>query len=280
MSSFGEKNEMNLKRAVESMLRASLLGKTERRTLLGTASEGLPKRISFPYSRHSSYPELCHFLQAFRPRDVWPCTVNPREWLKEGISIKSLFGEHCSGDVFAHDLKMEALASQMGIHGQSVSQRSETHESQLSISSRGGKPPVSPVEQGEAPKLVTSISKADGESVSKPIEISDDSGNRDVPQIQSEVSFQEEGEASRKRNFESYARPTSAQTSQDSTASTSFSDTSVPGGSPAPSRLRIDAYNAMMRNLAGDGSGGWEAIGLISTGHNHTHAEVELGDGH
>ena len=45
----------------------------------------LPKTIFFPYSRHSSLPELCHFVDAFRPKDVWPCTVSPIEWLKKGM---------------------------------------------------------------------------------------------------------------------------------------------------------------------------------------------------
>ncbi|KAF7549468.1 hypothetical protein G7Z17_g6357 [Cylindrodendrum hubeiense] len=45
----------------------------------------LPKMIQFPYSRHSSYAELCQLVEVFQPKDVWPCTVNPVEWLKEGI---------------------------------------------------------------------------------------------------------------------------------------------------------------------------------------------------
>lgn len=49
----------------------------------------LPKIIQFPYSRHSSYPELCQLVKVFRPKDVWPCTVNPTEWLKEGKSSHS-----------------------------------------------------------------------------------------------------------------------------------------------------------------------------------------------
>ncbi|KAM0563752.1 hypothetical protein ACHAPJ_001484 [Fusarium lateritium] len=49
----------------------------------------LPKTIYFPYSRHSSLPELCHFVEAFRPKDVWPCTVSPIEWLKNGNTFVS-----------------------------------------------------------------------------------------------------------------------------------------------------------------------------------------------
>lgn len=63
----------------------------------------LPKTIRFPYSRHSSYPELCAFVDAFKPRDVWPCTVNPDEWIRNGTSIESLFGPFCSGNTFEYD---------------------------------------------------------------------------------------------------------------------------------------------------------------------------------
>lgn len=49
-----------------------------------TPERTLPRIIRFPYSRHSSYPELCDLLKTFCPKDVWPCTVNPFEWLREG----------------------------------------------------------------------------------------------------------------------------------------------------------------------------------------------------
>lgn len=49
-----------------------------------TGQAELPKIIHFPYSRHSSYPELCHFVETFRPKDVWPCTVSPTEWMRNG----------------------------------------------------------------------------------------------------------------------------------------------------------------------------------------------------
>lgn len=43
-------------------------------------SQDLPKRITFPYSRHSSYPELCDLVKAFTPKDVFPCTVDETKW--------------------------------------------------------------------------------------------------------------------------------------------------------------------------------------------------------
>ena len=45
----------------------------------------LPRIIKFPYSRHSSYAELCHLVRIFQPKDVYPCTVDEDKW-HEGMS--------------------------------------------------------------------------------------------------------------------------------------------------------------------------------------------------
>ncbi|KAJ5697319.1 hypothetical protein N7488_011003 [Penicillium malachiteum] len=67
-----------------------------------TAKSGLLNTIRFPYSRHSSYSELCELVATLRPKDIHPCTVDPSSW-SEAISIQSLFGQFCSGDKFLHD---------------------------------------------------------------------------------------------------------------------------------------------------------------------------------
>ncbi|KAH7129977.1 artemis protein [Dactylonectria estremocensis] len=82
----------------------------------------LPKIIRFPYSRHSSYSELCQLVDAFQPKDVWPCTVNPVEWLKEGLSIESLFGRFCSGTEFNHDIYMQEFVQRQGLMDRANSQ--------------------------------------------------------------------------------------------------------------------------------------------------------------
>ncbi len=40
----------------------------------------LPKVITFPYSRHSSYAELCCLVRVFMPVDIYPCTVDKANW--------------------------------------------------------------------------------------------------------------------------------------------------------------------------------------------------------
>ncbi|TGO33219.1 hypothetical protein BHYA_0259g00010 [Botrytis hyacinthi] len=71
---------------------------------------GLPKVITFPYSRHSSYAELCHLVDIFKPKDVYPCTVDEEEW-HEGLSMKTLFGDYCSASIFRHDSEMRGLVA-------------------------------------------------------------------------------------------------------------------------------------------------------------------------
>ncbi|KAF1851336.1 uncharacterized protein K460DRAFT_274407 [Cucurbitaria berberidis CBS 394.84] len=64
--------------------------------------------IRFPYSRHSSYSELCGFVEAFKPMDVFPCTVDEDSWTPV-FSMRTLFGTFCSRNVFRHDAEMMEL---------------------------------------------------------------------------------------------------------------------------------------------------------------------------
>ena len=68
-------------------------------------AEALPRVITFPYSRHSSYAELCHLVRIFNPKDVYPCTVDDANWDEE-VSVENLFGQECSGTQFRHDNEM------------------------------------------------------------------------------------------------------------------------------------------------------------------------------
>ncbi|EEQ87763.2 DNA repair protein [Blastomyces dermatitidis ER-3] len=77
----------------------------------GQPGRNLPNTIRFPYSRHSSYAELCNFVKAFKPQDIFPCTVDPATW-NEDVSMCTLFGHLCSGANFAHDELMRRTIKQ------------------------------------------------------------------------------------------------------------------------------------------------------------------------
>lgn len=118
----------------------------------GNESAGtLPNRIRFPYSRHSSYRELCHLVSVLKPRDIWPCTVDPLRWMREGeyfiygksrhpleltpgtgLTIAGLFGEYCTGYKFDHDGQMAELAAFLKVEEQHVSQATSDSNRQSS----------------------------------------------------------------------------------------------------------------------------------------------------
>ena len=54
----------------------------------------LPKVITFPYSRHSSYKELCNLVQVFDPKDVYPCTANELSWTEGKPHLQRTFVHH------------------------------------------------------------------------------------------------------------------------------------------------------------------------------------------
>lgn len=78
------------------------------RNLKKSGPTGLPREITFPYSRHSSYSELCGLAEALNPRDIYPCTVIEESW-EPSVSMKALFGRFCSADIFAHDAEIMSL---------------------------------------------------------------------------------------------------------------------------------------------------------------------------
>lgn len=129
-----------------------------------TADQGLLSRvITFPWARHASYTELCQLVQAFRPRDVHPCTVDELTWTPE-VSMKALFGQYCSDDVFAHDREMmeEWARRENGPRGEKRKQQ-ETQETQNSDESRAGQ--RTPIE--ENPLLAQCIDSSASQNASK-----------------------------------------------------------------------------------------------------------------
>ncbi len=84
ISAFGQQNEIDIGNAVRSMAQRPRRHDAETETEVPTPSKSLPRKITFPYSRHSSYPELCHLVEAFQPKDIWPCTVDEAEWRRSG----------------------------------------------------------------------------------------------------------------------------------------------------------------------------------------------------
>ncbi|KAG2163344.1 hypothetical protein JADG_003083 [Aureobasidium aubasidani] len=65
------------------------------------------REITFPFSRHSSYLELRELVQALRPKDIYPCTVDSSTYTYD-VSMEMLFGDVCSANIFHADKEIHA----------------------------------------------------------------------------------------------------------------------------------------------------------------------------
>lgn len=108
-----DENELSLtqmaKIMARSVARKRRSSNSQNLETLNYDGEELPRVITFPYSRHSSYEELVHLVGAFNPRDVYPCTVHEDRWIQEKFSIGDLFGHQCSAKNFRHDREMAEM---------------------------------------------------------------------------------------------------------------------------------------------------------------------------
>lgn len=266
MALFGDQNETMLATAIQAIAKKSQLGREEHRSNEEAAStpESLPKMVTFPYSRHSSYAELCHLVDAFKPKDVWPCTVSPQEWVKNGISIQKLFGPHSSGTVFRHDVLMESFAATLPVMQNDL-------DSHLTNSSTGALIEA-PMSLHQKPTVAVTA------SATQPLEVtewtSEVSLNRSINLDEGHSTIGcsvVEGVSSRKRPREDSEDPMSDMTPEEEY----LQDSQRSALSQGALEMRAEAFRSMLNNVRGQG---WQHIGLISTTDNHTLPEAELGE--
>ncbi|RGP79661.1 hypothetical protein FLONG3_2215 [Fusarium longipes] len=243
--------------------------------------EALPKMIYFPYSRHSSLPELCHLVEAFRPKEVWPCTVNTAQWLKNGTSVGSLFGRFCSGEDFEHDRIIQALADKNAINRQ--------HASQTTLNS--DPVPSSPVHESQGskeqrlnhfePKFVsllldtqTSNRQEESNMSNIPIQSSMVLQTSDTPVVSSEDVIQDLNTASEESIGNASDNRTHVSSVRKRTLSEASQNVYEHVWKEDYSLARRNAYWQTIRNLESDTS--WTPLQLISTSDEYTLQEKEL----
>ncbi|KAK1633236.1 beta-lactamase-like protein [Colletotrichum phormii] len=256
LASFGEKNEAAIMDVFQAVGRKKQLEEQSTQSLkppIDGPSGELPRFITFPYSRHSSYQELCDLVRVFRPKDVWPCTVNPADWLRNTTSIRYLFGDFCSGDTFAHDMEMEKLAESLRILQQPLSQG--LGGSQL------------PATEAHITALHSSHSHESNASEPSAVAIEETL----VLQLDTNPGSVEARIPTRERHDFS-SRVENSQ---------NVLESPIPHIVPTPlvlfadvSHIRADAYYAMEQNFLG---GEWTPIGLLSTIDHHTTPDTDLG---
>jgi hypothetical protein len=186
-----------------------------------------------------------------------------------GMSIRSLFGEFCSGNVFLHDARMEGLRALQSQSSHKMGTESQRTESQMTTSEgRERTPAESSLGTTHDPILLSNSEGGKAASEGFPTELPD--------REDEEVSH-------KKRNFDAYAQRDS-QSSPDLEVDREEGEgeESVHSDGSPPRKVssaRIEAYRAMVRNASGMGTEGWEAIDLLSTRDAQSAPERQLGDG-
>jgi DNA cross-link repair 1C protein len=268
--------------------------------------EALTKTICFPYSRHSSLPELCHFVQAFQPKDVWPCTVNTAEWLRHGITVGSLFGRFCSSEEFEHDRVMQALAAKHALYSQNQQHDSQTTVDSDSIASSPIHEPHDSQEQrpgSVAPEFVTPLLETQASGYREETHIEPEQPDDlnalsesvlahkvsdahvaqlgGIPQDPDTAPEELAGNVSDDRPQTSSTRKRGFSNVSQNVPEEGYKDSPNTSGKLHNSRIsenyslaRQDAYCQMLRNL--EGGTPWTPLQLISTSNEYTSLEKEL----
>ncbi|RGP71075.1 hypothetical protein FSPOR_3565 [Fusarium sporotrichioides] len=268
--------------------------------------EALPKTICFPYSRHSSLPELRHFVQAFHPKDVWPCTVNTAEWLKNGITVGSLFGRFCSSEEFEHDRVMQALAAKHALYSQNQQHASQTTVDSYSVASSPIHEPQDSQEQrpgSVAPEFVTPLLETQASGYREETHIEPEQPDDlnalsesvlarkvsdahvaqlgGIPQDPDTAPEELAGNVSNDRPQTSSTRKRGFSNVSQNVPEDGYKDSPNTSGKLHNSRIsenyslaRQDAYFQMLRNL--EGGTPWTPLQLISTSNEYTSLEKEL----
>ncbi|KAM0809716.1 hypothetical protein AB5N19_10062 [Seiridium cardinale] len=236
------------------------------------ADQPLPNRITFPYARHSSCPELRHLIEAFRPKDIWPCTVDLSHWEERGITMRKVFGACCSSDIFEHDDFVQSIIEQGNKsaqpRGDVVDNTQHTTSSVITISSLGQSPcsPPTTNTSTKASKLRITTPSHPSQKLTADVEVISISST-DYP------SEPEDSEPARsyKRDYEDF---------QDAETGEGGEALDIQGDSQA-SVLTERAYETRLRAFQStDGmleDSRWPPITLISTTDHHTKLDEELG---
>ncbi|KAI1499947.1 beta-lactamase-like protein [Biscogniauxia marginata] len=233
--------------------------------------KSLPNVIRFPWARHSFLPELRHFVATFKPKDVWPNTVDI-SWIERGLTIRRLFGDCCSGDLFEHDQLIERMVKAQSSLLGGKHEEDDTDSQQTNATSTPTL--TSPIVPSIGSSKTISGGRKVGDNVSPvPLPLS-----TDMPQIPPPGSSGQR----KKRNYDSFKADSNknAKVVQDdddvSTASDTEDDSQASALSVQAYETRQRAFRAACSNARGE-SGAWAAIGLISTTDHHSFVEEELG---
>ncbi|VBB80101.1 Putative protein of unknown function [Podospora comata] len=254
-SALEDKDEIKLADGLHAITK-KLKPQNKQHSLNESNAVALPRTITFPYSRHSSFPELCELTDAFKPRDIWPCTVDLRRWIEEDITIEGLFGAQCSDSVFRHDKVILGKRAKLGCADQDMLDTQATTASTESSQRHILEVPVGETELSAVHQQLP-VMDANGHSTSALDTKPSPSGSNSDDDVAMDDNIIIREHAS----FEDFDGIYPHSSQQSITSENAL-------------EARINAFQAMLNNARKPGG---KRIELISTTDHHTVLDEELG---
>ncbi|EEA21635.1 DNA repair protein, putative [Talaromyces marneffei ATCC 18224] len=224
--------------------------------------------ITFPYSRHSSYAELCELVQAFKPKDVFPCTVDEKNW-NESVSMEGLFGHLCSGKRFSYDRHMRGERGADILEPETKKARyTIMHEARLQLQAMGD---TVQFEIGPMPRDADEVLGEDSQrsyQTTNAHSTSDEYTREDREDTSTVGSITYTNEQQQSETGVAPAEETQSESQQ--TLSELLGDSQETGSEAYQNRVR--AYQAALNGTFN----AWNEISLVSAGDNHAEEEFEL----
>ena len=202
------------------------------------------------------------------------------------MSIQSLFGRHCSGSVFQHDVLMAAIAQERAPIEEEESQAIETQgrmSSQVDVPS--SPPSIPPFDHGQTLKAREPLPESGHDEIRVSIEqpkptSNTDSSSQSLPKKLIAVCDDEQlwsssnvyPQTPQKRTYDAFREGQQYNLEPVDQGDSQMSNKSIVSTvSVRHSIARQEAYQRMMNNVLG---GEWMSVGLLSTG---GHAEPARG---
>jgi DNA cross-link repair 1C protein len=188
------------------------------------------------------------------------------------ISIESLFGQYCSGNIFAHDIKVNNFRRQniQPVVNEQDTQRQESCSSSVPSLADQASPRMS---HAPEPRDTNPIFERDISALQREFGLSNNYKERITNSEKPTEPFEEqiEDESLLAKEWPSQCHTEKDGENENDSQNTATSLTSVL--SMRHSSTRFDAYERMLQNCRG---ADWNSIELISTGCNHSTVEQEL----
>lgn len=185
------------------------------------------------------------------------------------ISIESLFGQYCSGNIFSHDIKVNNLTRQhiQPIIDEPDTQRQESGPSSVPSLGDQASPRIS---HALEPREANLITERDISSLQQASDIPS-SDRRENTNVAKPTEPREERTEDASLFVQEWLSQCRTENDENDSQNTTTSLSSVL--SMRHSSTRLDAYQRMLQNCRGTE---WNSIELISTGCNHSAVEQEL----